>query len=44
MKSYLQEQLGKRARELRKIKGYSQETFAEEIGIATNTLSSIKTT
>lgn len=43
MKSYLQEQLGKRVRELRKIKGYSQEAFAEEIGIATNTLSSIET-
>ena len=29
-------------RELRKAQGFSQETFAEEIGIATNTLSSIE--
>ena len=43
MKSYIQEQLGKRIRKLRKIKGFSQEVFAEKIGIATNTLSSIET-
>ena len=43
MKSYIQEQLGKRVRFFRKIKGYSQEEFAEKIGIATNTLSSIET-
>ncbi len=43
MKSLVQEQLGKRVRLFRKIKGYSQETFAEKIGIATNTLSSIET-
>ena len=42
MKSLVQEQLGKRVRLFRKIKGYSQETFAEKIGIATNTLSSIE--
>ena len=43
MKSYIQQQLGKRIQELRKIKGFSQEVFAEKIGIATNTLSSIET-
>ena len=43
MKSYIQQQLGKRIQELRKIKGLSQEVFAEKIGIATNTLSSIET-
>lgn len=43
MKSYIQLQLGKRIKELRKIKGLSQEIFAEQIGIATNTLSSIET-
>ncbi|MBP3820884.1 helix-turn-helix transcriptional regulator [bacterium] len=42
MKSRLQEQLGKRIQYLRKIKGYSQELFAEKIDIATNTLSSIE--
>ena len=42
MKSYIQEQLGKRIQSLRKVKGYSQEEFAEKIGIATNTLSSIE--
>ncbi len=43
MKSYIQQQLGKKIQQLRKIKGYSQEVFAEKIGIATNTLSSIET-
>jgi len=43
MKSYIQRQLGKRIQILRKIKGFSQESFAEKIGIATNTLSSIET-
>lgn len=43
MKSYIQQQLGKRIQNLRKIKGFSQESFAEKIGIATNTLSSIET-
>ncbi|MBR1461394.1 helix-turn-helix transcriptional regulator [bacterium] len=43
MKSYIQVELGKRVRFFRKIKGYSQEEFAEKIGIATNTLSSIET-
>lgn len=43
MKNNLQKQLGKRIQYLRKIKGFSQEVFAEKIGIATNTLSSIET-
>ncbi len=43
MKNYIQQQLGKRIQNLRKIKGFSQESFAEKIGIATNTLSSIET-
>ena len=43
MKSYIQQQLGQRIKELRKIKGFSQEQFAEKIDIATNTLSSIET-
>ena len=43
MKNRIQEQLGKRLQLLRKIKGYSQEAFAEQIGIATKTLSSIET-
>ena len=43
MKSYIQKQLGKRIQYLRKIKGYSQEAFAEKIDIATTTLSSIET-
>lgn len=43
MKSYIQQQLGNRIKELRKIKGLSQEVLAEQIGIATNTLSSIET-
>ena len=43
MKNNIQTELGKRIRQLRKIKGFSQETFAEKIEIATNTLSSIET-
>lgn len=43
MKSYIQQQLGKKIRDFRKIKGFSQEIFAEKIGIATKTLSSIET-
>lgn len=43
MKSFIQQQLGKKIKYLRKIKGISQESFAEKIGIATNTLSSIET-
>ena len=43
MKNNIQEKLGKRIRQLRKIKGFSQEVFAEKIDIATNTLSSIET-
>ncbi|MBQ8459468.1 helix-turn-helix transcriptional regulator [bacterium] len=39
----IQKELGQKIRELRKIKGYSQEKFAERIDIATNTLSSIET-
>lgn len=43
MKSEIQKQLGFRIQTLRKKFGYSQEKFAEKIGIATNTLSSIET-
>lgn len=43
MKSNIQEQLGKRIQKLRKIKGFSQEIFAEKIDIAVNTMSSIET-
>lgn len=43
MKSEIQRQLGSRIQTLRKKSGYSQEKFAEKIGIATNTLSSIET-
>ena len=42
MKSQLQVQLGQKIKHLRKVKGYSQELFAEKIGVATNTLSSIE--
>ena len=42
MKNLIQQQLGKQIQYLRKIHGYSQEAFAEKIGIATNTLSSIE--
>ena len=43
MKSYIHWQLGKRIQRFRKIRGFSQESFAEKLGIATNTLSSIET-
>lgn len=43
MKSNIQVNLGKRIQKLRKIKGFSQDTFAEKINIATTTLSSIET-
>ena len=42
MTGYIEKQLGSRIRELRKTQGFSQEAFAEEIGVATNTLSSIE--
>jgi len=42
MKSRVLEQLGKNIKRLRTQNGYSQEEFAEKIGIATNTLSSIE--
>ncbi len=42
MQSYIQKQLGEKIKSFRKIKGLSQEKLAEEIGIATNTLSSIE--
>lgn len=43
MKNDIQIKLGKRIQQLRKIKGFSQEAFAEKINIATTTLSSIET-
>ncbi len=42
-KDYIQTNLGQKIKKLRKLKGYSQEVFAEKIGIATNSLSSIET-
>ena len=42
MDSYIQQQLGNKIKKYRKLKGMSQEQLAEEIGIATNTLSSIE--
>ena len=36
MKTNIQQQLGKRIQQLRKIKGYSQEAFAEKIDIDEN--------
>lgn len=39
----IQKKLGKRIQTLRKIKGYSQEKFAEAIGIAPTSLSFIET-
>ncbi len=39
----IQKKLGKRIQTLRKIKGYSQEKFAEAIGIAPTSLSYIET-
>ena len=43
MKNNIQVKLGQRIKFLRKIKGYSQEFFAEKVGIATKSLSSIET-
>ena len=43
MKNDIQQKLGKRIQQLRKIRGFSQEAFAEKIDIATTTLSSIET-
>ena len=43
MKNNLQYQLEKKIQLYRKAQGFSQEKFAECIGIATNTLSSIET-
>ena len=38
----LQKKLGKRIQELRRLRGFSQEQFAEQIDIAVNTLSNIE--
>lgn len=43
MKTNIQKRLGERIQKLRKLNGLSQETLAEQLGIATNTLSSIET-
>lgn len=43
MKTNIQKNLGERIQKLRKLNGYSQEALAEQLGIATNTLSSIET-
>lgn len=43
MENNIQKQLGLRIKQLRKIRGFTQEYFAEHIGIATKTLSSIET-
>ena len=43
MENEIQKKLGQRIQYLRKIKGYSQELFAEKIDIAVNTMSSIET-
>lgn len=43
MKTNIQKRLGERIQKLRKANGFSQETLAEKLGIATNTLSSIET-
>ncbi len=43
MSKDINKKLGKRIKELRKIKGFSQEQFAEAIDIATNSLSLIET-
>ena len=42
MTSDLNKQIGQRIKELRKIKGYSQERLAEALDIATNSLSYIE--
>lgn len=38
----IKKQLGKRIKELRQLRGYSQEQFAEKIGIASRTLCGIE--
>lgn len=43
MSEIIQKQLGQRIQKLRKNKGFSQEKFAEAIGIATTSLSYIET-
>ena len=43
MSKDINKKLGKRIKELRKIKGFSKEKFAEAIDIATNSLSLIET-
>ncbi len=43
MSKFIQQQLGKRIQQLRKSKGFSQEKFAEAIGIAPTSLSYIET-
>lgn len=43
MSEIIQKQLGQRIQRLRKNKGFSQEKFAEAIGIATTSLSYIET-
>lgn len=42
MKNKLQENLGLKIKNLRKVAGMSQETLAEKLNIATNTLSNIE--
>lgn len=42
MKNKLQENLGQKIKNLRKVAGMSQETLAEKLNIATNTLSNIE--
>ncbi len=42
MKNKLQEKLGQKIKNLRKVAGMSQETLAEKLNIATNTLSNIE--
>ena len=42
MSSFIQKGLGRRIQELRRDNGYSQEQFAEKIGVAINTLSNIE--
>ncbi len=43
MSKFIQKQLGQRIQKLRKAKGFSQEKFAEAIGIAPTSLSYIET-
>ena len=42
MKNKLQEKLGQKIKNLRKVAGMSQETLAEKLNIATNTLTNIE--